>query len=92
MAKRNEEEVLYREKLNVDHVGNTFQAFATLLCSFEKELEQLQKKSKHAKEAYASMRQKVEHAEVALCGWTDDKMAVEKQYNLEVGEVASWSI
>ena len=79
MAKRNEEEVLYREKLNVDHVGNTFQAFATLLCSFEKELEQLQKKSKHAKEAYASMRQKVEHAEVALCGWTDDKMTVAKQ-------------
>ena len=83
MAKRNEEEVLYREKLNVDHVGNTFQAFATLLCSFDKELEQLQKKSKHAKEVYSSMRQKVEHAEVALCGWTDDKMMVEKQLDAE---------
>ncbi len=79
MAKRSEEEVLYREKLNVDHVGNTFQAFATLLCSFEKELEQIQKKSKYAKAEYALMREKVEHAGVALCGWGCDKFAVEKK-------------
>lgn len=79
MAKKSEEEVLYREKLNVDHVGNTFQAFATLLCSFEEELKQLQKKSKYANEEYALMLQKVEHAEVALCGWACDKFAVEKK-------------
>jgi hypothetical protein len=79
MAKRSEEEVLYREKLNVDHVGNTFQAFATLLCSFEEELKQLQKKSKYAKEEYALLLEKVEHAEVALCGWACDKFEVEKK-------------